>query len=281
MKVTHIDLYSNNSLVTTFSFREPDEHVPYIVTAISGLDTDEIIASNSGEASDGTSTYSLRNVEREINVKATLNPDFLSGQTYSSLRDTLYKAAYSNRKAEVTLKFKYGSVIVATVSGVVKRIDAPLFSKTQQILLVMNCRDSILRAPDELTVASPMSGTTMTIVDDISTKAHGFTFNMTINEDARRLVIVHQGAEMVIGSTDVDDFFLIGDILYFSSVENDKQLYLERGSANRYLGDVIQKGSIWPIVFPLTNTYEFTLENDTPSDFTMNEVKHRPAFWGV
>ena len=138
MNVTNISLYSDfpNELVN-FSFRDPRGTNSYLVKSITGLDAGDISSNfyNFGNVS-LYKFYSMTLPKREIEIRVSLNPDYENEETVTSLRDRLYKAISSSRKATVELGFNNGNQELAYITGFVKKFEVDHFSKSKELVIL-------------------------------------------------------------------------------------------------------------------------------------------------
>ncbi len=276
MKVTNIDLISSDDTVTAnFSFRNPSTTNPYIIKEIMGLDADAITPKFYGLSQSSTSKYySLSLENREIVLTIALNPGFGVGESYSGLRDKLYKGIASSRTGLIKLWFKDGANVVAQIQGFVTRFESVHFSKSPEVKITIACNDPILKSVDPVTVDTSAFGIFPKVVDDLSTAPHGLEFSITFTENASSFLIHdHVTTEW---NLIVSYSFLTGDKLYLSSRPEQKFLYLERGASTILLVDKILPNSVWPIIFPGNN--DFHIESGA---FTWNYLLHYLSYWGV
>lgn len=286
MRVTNIDLYSSSSLgpftnqVANFSFRDPASNNPYIVKAIAGLDADEIV-SMFYNGPNNAKYYNFGLEKRTIVVRMVLNPLFETNQSYSDLRDELYKAISSSRTGELQLRFNNGEVTTAVISGLVVKLEAGLFNKEPEVQLTLDCSNGMLKAlepiintnEEELNAVSE----TLTITDDISTAPHGFGFTLEFTDDVNSFEMGNSDGAFTVtpGTIGAVDGFLTGEILWFSSERNNRYIYVVRSSEAIHLADKIAPGSIWPVLFPGTNEWY------CPATVEWKSVTHYPTYWGV
>lgn len=279
MRVTSVELHpANSSAVCVLSFRDPGRVNPYNVKSITGLDADEIVSRFYRGSGSTTKFYNLSLEKKDISVLISLNPSFETNETYSILRDNLYKIISSSRTGSVEVQFKDGETVVASVSGLVKKFEATHFDKEPQVQLTISCDDPMLRAPTPVVVnAALLNEANANIQDLFSTAPHGFQFTIFVINPVASIRITDPldlTWEFVV--TPVGGF-LANDVLHFSSERNDKQLYLTRGATTIYLADVISPISVWPILFPGDNTFAL----DNPTKLTWTSVQFRPTYWGV
>jgi hypothetical protein len=281
MKITSVELYSNNKHAASFSFRDPGALNPYIVQGIFGLDADEIIPKFYSLSPDGLNKYydlTLRN--REIVIRVALNPNTDLKKTYSELRDDLYRAISSSRTGLIQLRFNNNLSTVAAISGRITKFEAPHFNQTPEVQLTVKCSDYFLRALDPVEVNYYILETPTTIVDPFSTAPHGFSLNIKFTADTPSFIMRDSDTPSWIftvtpGVIGANTGFKINDELYFSS-ENDKQIYIVRASTKIQLVDKVQPGSFWPMMFPGENDFEVVT-----GTFTWGYLTYYPTYWGV
>lgn len=277
MKVTSIGLYSSNDVeIATLSFRDPGSVNPYIAKSITGLDADEIVPRFYGLSKVSKEKYyNLSLPPRDVILTIILNPFKTAGKTYSDLRDAIYKALAASRTALMGLRFYNGATEVARVSGFVTKMESPQFEEQPTIQLTLNCDDPMLKAPSRVSVIE--SGAELrTVTVDTSTAPHGFIFQLTFTAAIASFYMQDKATNpewsFVVTPT---TSFAIGDKLYFSSENDNKYLYMVRGSTTTHLVDKIAPGGIWPILFPGDNEMVHSPE------ITWNMIQYYPTFWGV
>jgi len=277
MRITSVELHpEGSSAVCELSFRDPTRQNPYNVKGITGLDADEIVARSYGPGSSGYRELVM--VKRDVAALIELNPDYANDQTPATLRDDLYRMIASSRKGLMHIWFKEDETVVATISGTVKKLEASHFSKSPEVQITIECDEPELKAPAPVSLNVIGLDPTLTIIEnDLSTKQHGFKFQLSYDANVASLVV-----------TDPDDAgwnftvspvggFLTNDVLWFSSEYNDKYLYIMRGATKIQLADVITSGSVWPILFPGEN--KFALANGASVDW--DAISYYPTYWGV
>lgn len=278
MKVTSIELVPEYNLAESaiFSFRDPDASNPYVVKGITGLDAESIIAKYYGTPTGIFHDLSLEN--REVFFKIGLNPNYSLLNTYSSLRDTLYKLIASSRTGRLFIKFKNGSTVVAETSGFISKLETALFEKTQDVILSVKCSDPMLKDPNQTTVTvAGLDPANTVIIDNKSTAPHGFWFNLNITNTLASIVINDPANVDWSFSIVLPGGFVSGDLIVFSSVYNQKTLYLVRAGSAYSLADSILPGSAWPIIFPGSNT--FSIAN--PTKVSWASIWYWATYWGV
>jgi hypothetical protein len=132
--------------------------------------------------------------------------------------------------------------------------------------------------PVRLETAAIPTTNPLLIADSQSTAPHGFTGQVTITAPIPSFTIQDKATTpnwklSILPSGG----FLAGDVLFFSSDYNVKNLYLTRSGANTYLIDKIENGSVWPVIFPGRNELFFV----DLGKFTWNFIEYHTAYWGV
>lgn len=283
MNITSVDMYNSSGvLIASLSFRDPSARNPYIARAIVGLDADEIVARFYGISQQSRARYySLTLEKRDVVIRISLNPNFAS-QTYSDLRDNLYKMIASSRTGLIELRFNNKLGSVAHVYGFIKKFEAPHFNEQPEVQITMECDDPILRGLDRVEpIAVPTQLSSATITDDLSTAPHGFIFDVTFTAPSPSFIIEESATPewafiVTPGTIGANTGFVTDDHLFYSSEAGNKYLYMIRGGNTIHLVDKVIPESIWPIIFPGPNFFESADEQ-----FIWNHVSYFPAYWGI
>lgn len=282
MKLTSVEIHpAHSSDVAVLSFRNPSSINPYNIKSILGLDADAIIPKHYGPFG-SSKFYNLSLMNREVVLKIGLNPNFSLSKSYSDLRADLYRMISSSRTGNISLYFKNGDEIVAAISGFVSKFEAPLFEKVQEVQITITCSEPMLKSLTAFVQeAGSFASDILTVDDTQSTAPHGFTAAINITANIPSLSISDPDDDSwIFAIVPPGGTLLSGDIINFSSVYNDKYLYIIRhGTFTTYLqlADSIAYGSVWPIIFPGENTLILT---SSPSVKWIS-LSHYPTYWGV
>lgn len=282
MRVTAVDLYSPTfTEAISFSLRDNDPTARYMVRNILGLDAEEITPKFYGF---GLLTkpkyYEFGLKARDIVIRVVLNPQFIIDEEYSDVRDELYRAISATRTGQIVLHFRSGGTIVSRIFGFITKFEVPYFVRLPEVQLTIRCDDPMFRAinpveftTDDLPVANPIY-----IPDSLSTSPHGFSMQVTFTATSPSFTMQDDATtpEWKFKVTPSGGF-LTGDVLYFSSDYTNKYLYMIRSGVTTYLVDKIEPSSIWPILFPGTNTF-YILEI---ASIDWNILQFYAAYWGV
>lgn len=284
MRVTNVALYSSRyseAAALDFTLKQQDKDSRYIARAILGLDAEEIIPKFYGFGlASRARFYEYGLKPRDIVIRAALNPKFYTNETYSEIRDELYRAISTTRDGIVMVHFRSGAATIARIPGMITKFEVPYFSQTPEVQITITCNDPIFRGlnpviykPSEMSVTNPII-----IPDSISTAPHGFCFEVKFKATSPSFTIQDAPSnpdwKFVVTPS---GGFAVNDELYFSSEMSSKFLYMVRGSTTTHLIDKIQADSIWPVIFPGSNTFHFV----DIAKFDWEDVHYSTAFWGV
>jgi hypothetical protein len=282
MRVTSVALYSSTlSEAITFSLSNADPSDQYVVRTIIGLDAEEIIPKFYGL---GLKTkprfYEFGLKAREIVIRVVLNPRFNLDEAYSDVRDQLYRTISATRMGVVVLHFNSGATTVCKIEGFITKFEVPYFTELPEAQLTIRCDDPIFRAINPVSYASADLKTTNPVIipDSLSTAPHGFTMQQTFKASSTTYLIQDDPTqpEWVFKVTPASTF-LSGDIINFSSENSNRYIYMVRAGVTTYLMDRIQPGSMWPTMFPGSNSFQFV----TLPSLNWNSLEFYPAYWGV
>lgn len=281
MRVTSVSLFAGESLAVQFDLRTSTAKSRYMVRSIFGIDVDEIIPIFYGFSIDGAKRfYDFKLKPREIVMRIVMNPRFNLNETYSDIRDTIYRAISSTRTGELELQFNSGPATISRIYGHIVKLEAAHFSNIPELQITIRCNDPMFRGlnPIAYEVADLPSINPVGIVDNLSTAPHGFQMVFTMTASIPTITIQDQATDpewefkVIPGSN-----FLIGDVIHFSSEFNNRYLYMVRASVVTHILDMIEPTSVWPIIFPGFNSFHFV---DIAS-FDWTSFHFNTAFWGV
>lgn len=280
MKVTSVELQPSGSTnVLTLSFKDHKRQNPFNVKAIDGLDADEILPKfNPGFGSTPTAKYfDLAMPDRNIAMLIELNPKFSVGESFSSLRDQLYKMIAASRTGYVDIRFLNGVSTVAVISGFIVKLESVPFNKDQELKLTVNCEDARLRSPELIHMdLTGFVNATANIADTTSTAPHGFRFEVEFASSVASFTIEDTPSTETLFHVEPADGFLALDKLYFSSEVGNKYLYVISGGVTKHLADAIDPTSVWPMLYPENNYFTFL-----PADADFLDIAYYTTYWGV
>lgn len=281
MRLTRVDLFSNDVEAISFSLNDMDPRAKYQIRSIFGLDADEIIHKFYGfSAQTAMRGYDFGLKAREIAIRAVLNPNFRNTESFSDIRDTLYRAIFADRTGKLTLHFCSGATTVAKIEGFITKFEVPYFTQLPEVQITINCDDPMFRGinPVRYEDADLPTSNPLILPDSSSTAPHGFTMQATFTATTTDISINDAAGSpewvfTVIPATS----FVAGDILYFSSEFSNKYLWVNHGGTRIDLIDRLQSNSVWPIIFPGANTFILP----EIANYDLDEIEYYPAYWGV
>jgi len=313
MNVTSIELWSNldySSGATpkqhaTLSLSQVSYTDSYLIKSVSGLDNADISPHYYGTGNGillGYQYYSMVPPPRVVTFLIKLNPQ--SGETVGSLRDELTKMISYTRRGTIEIKFKNGTTHVASLFGLVTKFESNIFTSDADVQITFTCDYPFLKSPTftELISGTPSATSTFAINDTLSTAPHGvrmeleFTANVNASTPFTIQGISGQTVAPFVIRYDFKSFTSSGkktvDTLYINTEEENRSIYVVRtvtvvstgaldttvspNPATTYLADKLDANSIWPIIFPGSNSLGFSNLN-----FKWNSVKYKPLYWGI
>lgn len=282
MKITSVELRPAGSTeVFELSFRDPSSRNLYQVMGIQGLDADEITSRYYGTGGSGAKFYRPTLVKREPVFLMGLNPRFAgsdSENSYSSLRDRLYRAINASRTGIIEIRFLNGTTPIAYINSRVIKVEVGLFTEKPQIQVTFSTEYPMLRALTRSTLG-PFGVNDITVVDDASTAQHGLRAVLAFTGNHDNLVIT--GDAPLSGSPpdwalEITYAFKTNDKLTLSNEATGLELYLERSGGVTRLADKVKSGSLWPLIFPGSNRLRCPFYN-----VTWESVSHYRTYWGI
>lgn len=282
MKVTSVSLISNDEEALRFDLRKSTESSKFIVRTILGLDAEELVPKFYGFSKSRKRFYDFKLKPRDIVMRIVLNPSFRINETHSDIRDELYRTISATRYGEVELQFNNGASIAGYLRGFITKFEVPHFSKTPELQMTIQCDYPMIKGIAPIYLDSDEVPTTnqMLIYDNQSTAPHGFQMMMTINDDFPALWFQDKAddSEWTFKTNPADFAFEVGDVIHFSSQYKDKYLYVVRdGLTIIHLMDRLEPNSVWPILFPGSNSLYMYYRDSV----TINEISFEVTHWGV
>src|SRR4029077_11294562 len=140
-------LFAGKIEAISFSLSKSDPSAQYMVRNMIGLDTEELIPRFYGFGLvTGPKYYDFKLKPRLIVIRIVLNPRFNIDESYSDVRDTLYRAISAARTGLVTLQFNSGGTTVAQIMGFITKFEVPYFTPLPEVQITVRCDDPMFRA---------------------------------------------------------------------------------------------------------------------------------------
>lgn len=288
MRVTKVRLYSAMGTdIIDLSLLDPSSFdSPYVARQITGLDAEEIIPKyyNTGPYN---SMYDMSLAARTMVFSIFLNPNYNS-QSYSSLRDALYRSIASNRTGMIEVQFYEEDTLLVSIWGFVTRVENDMFQRRPEVKLTIKCPDPMFRSPTIIDEFTETTDELFTITDTVSTAPHGLQFSGKFVAAADEFILSDQTTPagwsfnitpgIIVHPLTYDevDGFIEDDELWVSSLPNEKYVYMVRDGATIHLAHKIVPGSVWPLIFPTSTAFKVA-----PASFYWYEFRHYRTYWGV
>jgi hypothetical protein len=253
----------------------------YILKEAAGLDPPDFISVVEGFDKFGTPVMTDVSETKELVLKVGLNPGL--GQSYSTLRDDLYK--FISRT--VYVKLMNDSMVIAQIIGHIKHFDAVHFSNQPEIEMTIECQDGEFSAPSSIDIPlttlntlTPIinyeDGTAPTGLDlQFTYTAVGVGTGFTIFNHSR---VWYIGADQVFNEFKLTYPFNTGDIITISTQPKKKRITLLRGATTYDLAGYINGGAVWPRLYPGVNSFEWSFASTW---MHWDKASYIPKYWGV
>lgn len=253
----------------------------YILKDALGLGPPNFIAVVEGYDIYGTPIMGSVPDKRDIILKIALNP--LMGQSYSFLRDNLYK--FINRK--VFVKLMNDSIVVAQTTGYIQKFEAVHFSDKPEIQLTIECEAGELSSPHNTNIPLSTLDTDHPIInyeDGTAPTGLNLQFTYTATENGTGFTILNHSKFWYSGVSDVYTMFdltfefLTNDVITIATHPGEKRITLFRDPDTFDIAGYINAGAVWPKLYTGVNTFEWTFD---ASWMEWNSASYVPRFWGV
>lgn len=265
--------------VAIFDFNNITPDTPYVLTGATGLAADNIVPFRYTQNQYGVDLYSMSLNDRDITLKIGLNPSYSSTGQKEDLRDDLYRIIYSSHVPKLWFDLYNGSTFISTINGVVTKMEAALFTSKPEVEITLKCYEPLFKASTSTTISSgSFSAGFLTCNYAQGTAPAGFTASFSVAS-----AINHFGLFPSDSSWEfkVVNSFLVGDIITFSSNSSSKDIYLTRGSSTIVkLANRLTSYSIWPILFPGSNSFEVRTSGGA-SAVSFLGGSYYQSYWGV
>lgn len=284
MKVTHIQLQSDSETVLEVATTTVPIDDKFYLRSSFGLDPDQIFPRYSGQGtSSGKKWYHFSRKAREVSLRVVLNPNYLLSESYSEIRDELYRSISANRSGLLDLVFYDEGAAVMKLTGFITKFEVPYSSETPELQLTLTCEDPMFKSVGRIyydgSEINPGSEVIVSAGD--ATAPSGFCFQVTFTASTASFVMQDKVSDPdAIFSVTPDSDFDVGDKLYFCSEYKAKQLYMldaSNGNEKIHLVDAIDPGSTWPLLYPGMNTF-FLADS---ANFDWDFVEFSKLYWGL
>lgn len=281
MNITDIELYSSIGVnAINFSLARAKSDDKYFIKNIAGLDAEELIPKfYAFGLVNKPKFYDFGMKPRLIVMNFLLNPKFKIDETISDLRDAIYRIISASRTGKVILNMNSSGTTLATTAGFITKFEATYFTDKPELQISIQCDDPLFRGINSIVYDDELDQTNpIVIMDGLSTAPHGFALTVTFVGGSTTFTIQEQAVNPEWAfSVTPGTVFGSGDVLYFSSERSNKYLYVNRSGVITYLMDKISPTSVWPILFPGSNSFHIPEK----AALTLTKAEFYPAYWGV
>ena len=285
MKIDAIHLYSNGVKYAEFSFMVQTQRQSYTIVSATGLDAGDIRPQYYGKAAYTQDKFFGLNLPPRMiamRIKMNSNADPSLPKTYSDLRNDMYKAISASRTGLVELRFIenniQGAIPIAAISGFPVKFEASLFVKDPEIQITLKCEDPLFKSTTQVDFGSLGTSPTPEFIDLKSNTQHGFYFSISFLE-ARSSFEIKDAVDSK-WHFFVDRAFVEGDILFFSSENQNQYLYMLSYPTmdTIQLADRVSADSTWPLILPGQNVFQYA---DTADVIQLEEASHYETYIGL
>lgn len=251
----------------------------YLIKASDGLGPPDFTSIVQGFDTNGVPVYKAYSEKKILAFKVGLNPGF--GQTYSGLRDNLYKFV----ERSLTISFMSGSLIIAQATGYISKFEVSHFASQPEILLTINCDQPYFTSPRAIGIPFVDLDKAHPLVNyEDGTAPTGMNLNFTVTGPHAGFSISNYGRLWYAGNTPVSNLFavtysfLAGDEITLVTDEGSQQITLTRAAVDYDLAGYLNKGAVWPVLFSGVNFFDWDI---TSAWATMVTATYIPKYWGV
>lgn len=251
----------------------------YILKSAQGLDPTKSIAVVEGFDTFGTPVMGSISEKREIALRVALNPQL--GQSYSSLRDDLYKLKDRN----VIVYFMDDSLTKAKTNGYIRECEAVHFSNQPDIQMTIECEEGELSAPNSVGIPLSTLNNTNPVINyeegtapaglELKFRATAAGTGFTISNHARVWFV---GADQVYNQFALTYSFITNDEITISTHPQNKRISLLRAATTYDLTGHLNAGAVWPKLYSGVNTFEW---NFSAAWMLWLSASYIPRYWGV
>lgn len=292
MKVSEVAVMAGNSQIFCFSLSAPKDNDRYYIRTMMGMDASEIVSRfNRFGLYSGQPLVTQSIVDREIVLRVVLNPEWGLSEDYSTLRDHIYRGISGSRTGQITLRLLDTGIIVAEITGVITKVEVPIFSKTPEMQITINCPDAMLVSPLPQNVNTSIFQTDGTgikgaVVDPQSTAPHGLVAQFT-HTGANDIFVIKDNDPSNVSSEwelRLEYSFLSGDVLTVDTRTRTRAIYITRSATRIDMLSHMSLDSTWPLIYPGANHIWIAGLNTGSSahaDVGLDSLSHASTYWGI
>ena len=252
-------------MLTMFEARSPrgemlafplvDTSSGIFVKDIEGLDPVKAnIVTSSFARQDGVQYQTARRLQRDLNIKLGLEPQF-GGGTVRDIRNRLY--SFFMPKMPVALRFYTSDDLYVDILGRVEDCSAPMFTNDPEVVVSIACFDPDFVNPVAVehtgATTSGLENTVFTYTGSVET---GVIFSMeNVPRAITEFTIYHQPPSEDIRTLEFSEPLQIGDSIYISTIPGSKTATIVRDSVEIPVVYGVSPYSNWIEMMPGDNQF--------------------------
>ncbi len=266
MIITDVQLVGRSNIILPMANTSPIE--PFICKGVDGLGPSKrnvVIKNGYYQGSEVTS--------KQVVIQVGLNPNYSSGQTPESLRNTLYGLLSPNDTDLIEVQLMNGTAVVGTLQGVVESIDPVIFAKDPTVQIVILGLEGYFEAEEDTVLGVPAGTAAEWTVPYVGTFPTGFMLHILIGAIFSGLSITRGSASMTLeGDFTNDDEIVIDTRKGSSGVRR-----VAPTTAN-LIGE-LSADSSWLKLYPGDNL--FTSDAGVDEFTFVSAATYKAKYWGV
>lgn len=246
----------------------------YVVKAALGLGPPSGDVLVEGFTSAGQPLIDILPENRELVFRIGFNPGI--GQSYSGLRDELYKLI----SRPLYVKLMNNALTMAQISGFIRQFEVLHFTKEPEVQITIECQDSVFTAPEFIYAPTTGMGEGPIVIDyQEGTAPTGFVMIMNFSGTDGGFGFALDTTPNVWGQYNhfqVTYPILPGDVVTLYTQRGERKVNLYRSSVNTNITGYINEGAAWPRLHPGANHFDLEIANGASI-----LLRYYPRFWGV
>lgn len=254
----------------------------YVLKEVLGLGPPAMVPVVIGFDTTGIPIIDTAPQKRNLAFKLGLSPQI--GQSYSDLRDNFYRMIGRT----VFVKLINDSIVIAQITGYIKNVDPVHFSNKPELVVVIECEDSLFSAPSYITIPiASITGLTNPVInypDGTAPAGIELTFQ-NLSSSQTGFSISNHSEFWHFGSGDVNNLFQItypidnGDTVSIVTHPKSRSVTMYDSSAAAWIdiAGYLNAGAVWPMLYPGVNQFAWSLSWVA----TWGVTRYIPRYWGV
>lgn len=240
----------------------------YVITDIEGLDpVPATLVSSSFATMDGEQYHSARREKRNIVLKISFEPDFVTSSV-QDLRRGLYD--YFMPKSLVSLRFVMDDGLEADIQGRVESFETPLFSQKPEVQISLLCFDpDFYDASSVVLVGASTNGPSEMTINYGGSVEAGVVLQFNVNQTINALTVYHRDPSGTLRSMDLQVPMINGDIVKISTETGNKYARKTTGGSESSALYAISPQAYWLKLQPGQNTIRVYAATGTTIPYTL------------